>query len=50
MFVFLGIISLFTGHVLISPMVSTYLAVIYGIDNRKEFTNEKLDQKSIKKN
>ena len=50
MFVFLGIISLFTGHVLISPMVSTYLAVIYGVDNRKEFTNEKLDQKSIKKN
>ena len=49
-FIFLGIISLFTGHVLISPMVSTYLALVYGLNDGKEITNEKLDQKSIKKN
>jgi len=45
-FMLLLVISLFTGHVLISPMTTTYLASIFGIE-RKQY--EKLDKKSIKK-
>ena len=32
-FILLLVISLFSGHVLISPMVSTYLAMLFGIKN-----------------
>ena len=47
--ILLFIISFFSGHVLISPMVSTYIALLYGI-NEGGRTNEKLDKKSTKKN
>lgn len=47
-FILLLVISLFSGHVLISPMVSTYLAMLFGIKNGRN-QNEKLDQKAIKK-
>jgi len=46
-FILLGIISCFTGHVLLSPMTTTYLACLFGIE--RENQNERMDQKSTKK-
>lgn len=43
----LCLISLFTGHVLISPMTSTYLALLFGV---KELENEELYKKSVETN
>ncbi len=45
-FVLLAIISLFTGHVLISPMTATYLACLFGIEGGQ---CESLDKESVKK-
>lgn len=45
-FILLTVISLFTGHVLISPMTTSYLACIFGVERKKY---EKLDKKSNKK-
>lgn len=45
-FILLCVISLFTGHVLISPMTTTYFACLFGIEGGQ---NEKLDKESIKK-
>ena len=48
LFWLLILISLFSGHVLLSPMTSTYLAIIIGINyNERREKNEKVDQKSI---
>ncbi len=49
--ILLIIISLFSGHVLISPMVSTYLALLYGLNEEKKGAkeNETVDQRPIKK-
>ena len=42
-------ISLFSGHVLLSPMTSSYLAIMVGINyNEGKEKDEILDQKSIK--
>ena len=45
MFILLIVISLFSGHVLISPMVSTYLALLFGLNTneKKGKENEILD-------
>lgn len=49
-FILLIIISLFSGHVLISPMVSTYLGILPIISKNEKGTRyERMDQKSIKK-
>ena len=43
------LISLFSGHVLLSPMTSSYLAIMVGINyNEGKEKDEILDQKSIK--
>ena len=48
LFWLLILISLFSGHVLLSPMTSTYLAIMIGINyNERREKNEKVDQKSI---
>ena len=50
LFWFLILISLFSGHVLLSPMTSSYLAIMIGINyNEGKDKDEILDQKSIKK-
>lgn len=49
LFWFLILISLFSGHVLLSPMTSSYLAIMIGINyNEGKDKDEILDQKSIK--
>lgn len=49
LFWFLILISLFSGHVLLSPMTSSYLAIMVGINyNEGKEKDEILDQKSIK--
>lgn len=48
LFWLLILISSFSGHVLLSPMTSTYLAIMIGINyNERREKNEKVDQKSI---
>lgn len=51
MFILLIIISFFSGHILISPMVSTYIALLFGLNmNEKgEKKYEIMDKKSTKK-
>lgn len=51
LFILLIIISLFSGHVLISPMVSTYVALLYGLKDEKEGRekDETMDQRATKK-
>ena len=50
LFWLLILISLFSGHVLLSPMTSSYLAIMVGINyNEGKEKDEILDQKSIKK-
>ena len=42
-----GVISLFAGHVLLSPMVSTYVALLFGLNyNERSEGCETLDKKS----
>ena len=49
LFWLLILISLFSGHVLLSPMTSSYLAIMVGINyNEGKDKDEILDQKSIK--
>ena len=49
LFWLLILISLFSGHVLLSPMTSSYLAIMVGINyNEGKEKDEILDQKSIK--
>ena len=49
LFWLLILISLFSGHVLLSPMTSSYLAIMVGINyNERKDKDEILDQKSIK--
>ena len=49
LFWLLILISLFSGHVLLSPMTSSYLAIMIGINyNEGKDKDEILDQKSIK--
>ncbi len=49
LFWLLILISMFSGHVLLSPMTSTYLAIMIGINyNEGRKNNEKMDSKSIK--
>ena len=43
------IISCFTGHILLSPMTSTYLAILVGVNKNERGNYEKLHQKSVKK-
>ena len=48
LFWLLILISSLSGHVLLSPMTSTYLAIMIGINyNERREKNEKVDQKSI---
>ena len=50
LFILLIIISLFSGHVLISPMVSTYVALLYGLNEKKgKEKDETVDKRSVKK-
>lgn len=50
LFFLLIVISFFSGHVLISPMVSTYIGILPLISkNEKGESHERMDQKSIKK-
>ncbi len=47
LFILLGVISMFTGHVLISPMTSTYLALLFGVClEERRSSCEIMDQKA----
>ncbi len=49
LFLLLFVISLFTGHVLISPMTASYFSLLVGINyNERRRENETLDEESIK--